>query len=139
VGVGGVFHFDPGCLPSISAVGAELPLPHDPFEIVFTGKTEELRSAAFGVIDVSHPALHLRHDALQADLAFDERELTEIAAVELEEIERAEEGPLTAEQQLVEVAPAIVIEATHFSIQNRGLAANGVGEFAASIGQCLKV
>src|SRR4026209_165064 len=36
LGVGGVLHFDPGGLPSVSAVGAEFPLPHDAFEILRT-------------------------------------------------------------------------------------------------------
>jgi hypothetical protein len=85
-----------------------------------------------------HPALHVRHDALQASLPFEEWELAEIAAIEFGEIERTVEGPLAAEQELMEVAPSVVIETTHLAIENRRVAPHGVGEFNFEVGEVLE-
>jgi len=73
--------------------------------------------------------LHLRHDPLQTYLACNKRELAEIAAIEFEEVEGKEERPFAAEQEFVKPAAPIVVEADDLSIENRRLAANGVGEF----------
>jgi hypothetical protein len=78
---------------------------------------EELPPAARDVIDVAHPALHLRHERLKAHLAFDEREVANIAAIHLQHLESTKERPLSAEQQLVEVGSPVYIEAGDFPIE----------------------
>ena len=54
------------------------PLPHDAFQIMFTGEPEELLATACDVIHITHPALHRGHDRLQVHLPFDEWEVAKI-------------------------------------------------------------
>jgi len=90
------------------------------------------------VIDTPNPTLNAGHDHLQPRLALDQRKLPQITAVQHQDIERAENRPVSAEQQLVEVRPAGVVEADDFAVEHRGFTPDCVREFDVEVWPVLK-
>src|SRR5262249_29588094 len=76
--------------------------------------------AFLDMVDVPKPRGEPRYESLQAPLALEERPITEVLAVDFEQVEGAEIRPVAAtKQEPVEVAAAIRLEARDLAVQDR--------------------
>jgi hypothetical protein len=109
-------------------VTATRPLGYDALKIVSACQPEEVVAISVYVIYVPHPLLHSGHDARQSALTFQKRHSTHLP-MNAQDIEGTEERLCAMKQEVVEVAPAVVIEAHDLTIEDRRLRSQGVGKF----------
>jgi hypothetical protein len=81
------------------------------------------------MIEVQETALHARHDAREPALAFKQWQGAKIFAFEHQQIECIEVRPLTAKEQIPEVAAASPIEAADLSVENGAPCTDGMCDF----------
>jgi len=78
------------------------------------------------VIDVKQPTLNRRHDATQPAFPLCERPRRQILTVHRQQIEREEVRPVAPEQQVVEVAATVRVEADDLAVEHGIGRADGV-------------
>jgi len=102
----------------VGEVATIRPLPDDSFEVPFAGQLEQIHSPPLDVIEITKAALDGGHDAAQGGLAVAEGLGTDVRTIHREQIEGEKERPLPPEQQVVEVAPAVWVQAADFPIEH---------------------
>ena len=131
--VGGILDLQPGCGTAIGSVRAACKRGHDAFEIRQASDHEQIRAALVNVIETQQAALNSGHDAPQATLPLEQRQCREIFALDTERIEGVEVRSLAAEQQLVEMRPAVRLQAADLAIEHGRVRAHGVGDFLGEL------
>ena len=121
-----ILDLQPGRLNPVAVIWAVLPLRHDALEIPSACLAKQADASPFDVIDIEQSRLNPRHDAPQSALALHQRQRAKILPIDREQIEREEVRPIAAEQQVVEVRPAVPIEADDFAVQHGIERANAV-------------
>src|SRR5262249_36391609 len=115
-----ILDLEPGRRDAVGLVPTADPLRDDALEILLTGRLEEGGPAFLDMVDVPKPRGEPRYESLQAPLALEERPITEVLAVDFEQVEGAEIRPVAAtKQEPVEVAAAIRLEARDLAVQDR--------------------
>jgi hypothetical protein len=85
------------------------------------------------VADVPHAGLDPRHDALEDSLSLLERAITYVLTVQPQHVERHEMRPLATKQQRPEFRTTLGVQADHFAIENRLVAAHRVRELRVQV------
>jgi hypothetical protein len=107
-----ILNLDPTRRRAVRLVSTLAQVGDDTLEVTLAGPGEQIAAASLERIDVQQTGVDPRHDRAQAALAFDQRAIPEVLAVDAEHIERVEVRPLAAKQQLMKVAPTIGVEQT---------------------------
>jgi hypothetical protein len=89
------------------------------FEIMPADRCEEVHSASLDMVHMQQTGGDARHDSTKATLSLDEWAVTETPAVGHQRVEGAKVRRLPPEQQVLEVAAAVGIEAHDLAVQNR--------------------
>ena len=107
----------------------------DAFKVALAYQLEEMFALCLDVINVKQVVGISRHDPSQRSLAFDERQLAEIAAILPQDVEGAEVRCTAPEQELVKLRVAVLVQAGDFAIKYDGTA---FYLFATTIGELLE-
>jgi hypothetical protein len=124
-----VLDLQPGRRDPVGFVSAVAPLGDDALKVAGACRSEQVHAAGAQIVDVEQSGLNSRHDAAQAPLALGERTIAEILAIDREHVERVEARPVAAEQQFVEVAAAVAIEADDLAVEDARHRPNAVRNF----------
>ena len=108
-------------------------LPTMPSEITLTGHAEQIAPALREMLEIQQPAVDRRHEAPQPALALEQRPARQVLAVDAQYIEGVEVGPLTPEQQILELCAAVRRQAADFAIEHTGVGTDGVRELLGEL------
>jgi hypothetical protein len=84
------------------------------------GKPEEPFTVAFDVIAVKQSQTPLRHGRPEPEFAVDQGQVSQILAVEPQQIESVKPWFATPEQQVFELGLAMAVESDDFAVEHRG-------------------
>ena len=139
LGVIGVLDLQPGRGAAIRVIRAAGPLADDAFQIAIASDAKQIASALRNMIEVEHAAFNLRHDPQQFAFAVEQRERSNVATVDAQQIERVEVRPLSAEQQIIEIAAAVRAETADLAVKDRVVRTDPCAISSASCGQDLNI
>lgn len=112
--------FYPRRIAVFDCVAAVSMLANNAFKVALAYQLEKALAVCLDVIDVKQVVGVSWHDPSQRSLAFNERQIAEVAAIHPEEVERAETGYAASEKERIELGTAVLIQTRGFSVENDG-------------------
>ena len=100
------------------SIGGRLPLRHNALQVEFADLLEELPATCFDVIHVKHGDRLRRSSCLKPRFPLDQWQLSQVFAVQEEQVEGEDDRLASAEQQVIEHRTARVIDAGDLAIED---------------------
>jgi hypothetical protein len=101
-----------------------LPLAHDPLEVLLTCGFKQPGAVCLEVPYIQQPRFR-RHEALELGLALDQRQRSQVAAVQPQQVKRVKESLSAASEEAVELRPAFRVQTDDLAVQDRRTARQG--------------
>ena len=119
-------------------VATSRPLSDHAFDVALAGGAEQINPVLRDLIDIPQSVLVARHDAPQGALPF-EWQGAEIIAGSRQQVEREEERSLASEQEVLEVAPPVRVEAANLPVEYGAMRAHAVRDLLRQLRPGLKM
>ena len=119
LGILTILDLDPAWIVVGDRIAALAMFGNDALEVARTDQLEQALALSLNVVHVHQEGAAIRHDTPQQLLTLDELSLAQVLAVEMQQVESAKPRRTAAEEQLVELRVALIVQAGDLAVYNR--------------------